>query len=315
MHSRYSDADASRAIADLRGSIPPHLAAEPLALRTYTARLLGADTALVVHGGGNTSVKAQAKTLFPDVPPIDVLHIKGSGWDLATIEPPGHPAVRLAPLLAYRALPAMSDEDMVNELRAKPPRRERPHAERRDAAPRVPPAPLHRSHPRRRRPRPRRSARRRADLPRRLRRVARLGPVRDAGFTLAKRTAEAYEAAVAEGRSPTVIILERHGIFTFGATAKESYERMIAAVTRAEGAIGDRSRTVNLPADSHDAALSHKRARGTLPHLRGVLAKLATRSPSVARSSSCGPASASARSWPATTSPSSFRSAARHPTT
>jgi rhamnose utilization protein RhaD (predicted bifunctional aldolase and dehydrogenase) len=118
MQSRYSDAEAARAIAELSAKIPPHLSAESLALRTYTARLLGADPSLVVHGGGNTSVKTQAQTLFPDAPPIDVLHIKGSGWDLATIDPPGHPAVRLAPLLAYRALPAMTDEDMVNELRS-----------------------------------------------------------------------------------------------------------------------------------------------------------------------------------------------------
>src|SRR5580658_10078853 len=117
MRSRYADADAARFVAETRDAIAPHLATDLLALRTYTARLLGADAALVVHGGGNTSVKAQAKTLFPDAPAIDVLHIKGSGWDLATIEPPGHPAVRLAPLLVYRALAAMSDEDMVNELR------------------------------------------------------------------------------------------------------------------------------------------------------------------------------------------------------
>src|SRR5580658_5866212 len=111
MENSYDVEAAARTVQELAPR-----ASELVALRTYTARLLGADPALVVHGGGNTSVKAKARTLFGDT--IDVLHIKGSGWDLATIEPPGHPAVRLAPLLAYRALPAMSDEDMVNELRA-----------------------------------------------------------------------------------------------------------------------------------------------------------------------------------------------------
>ena len=60
-------------------------------------------------------MKAQAQTLLGET--IDVLHMKGSGWDLATIEPAGHPAVRLAPLRALRALDAMTDEEMVNELR------------------------------------------------------------------------------------------------------------------------------------------------------------------------------------------------------
>ena len=84
-------------------------------MRTYTARLIGSDGALVLHGGGNTSVKATGKTALGEA--IEVLHIKGSGWDLATIEPPGHPAVRLEPLRRLRALSAMTDEAMVNELR------------------------------------------------------------------------------------------------------------------------------------------------------------------------------------------------------
>jgi rhamnose utilization protein RhaD (predicted bifunctional aldolase and dehydrogenase)/NAD(P)-dependent dehydrogenase (short-subunit alcohol dehydrogenase family) len=277
MHSRYTDADAARAIADLRSAIPPQLAAEPLALRTYTARLLGADTSLVVHGGGNTSVKAQAKTLFGDT--IDVLHIKGSGWDLATIEPPGHPAVRLAPLLAYRALSAMTDEDMVNELRAT----------LLDASAPTPSVEtlLHAFLPHRFIDHTHADAiLALADQPdgeRLCREVFGASlvwvPYVMPGFTLAKRTAEAYEAAVAEGRAPSVIILERHGIFTFGATAKESYERMIAAVTRAEATIGDKSRTVNLPGDSYDAARAPQRTRATLPRLRGVLAKLANEEP------------------------------------
>ncbi len=275
MQSRYSDADASRAIADLRGSIPPHLSAEPLALRTYTARLLGADASLVVHGGGNTSVKAQARTLFPDAPPVDVLHIKGSGWDLATIEPPGHPAVRLVPLLAYRALAAMTDEDMVNELRGNLLDSSAPNPSVETL--------LH------------------AFLPHRFidhthaDAILALADQPDGehvcrevfgtqlvwvpyvmpGFILAKRTAEAYEASVAVGNSPSVIILQRHGIFTFGATAKESYERMIAAVTRAEAAVADKSHTFNLHADPREASLTQERARATLPSLRGVLARLA----------------------------------------
>ncbi|CAN5553536.1 hypothetical protein BH09MYX1_BH09MYX1_24220 [soil metagenome] len=110
MDSRYRD-DAASAAVDKYASAGP-----TLALRTYTARLLGADTSLVVHGGGNTSAKGQVEDRFGRQ--VDVLYIKGSGWDLATIEPPGHPAVRLAPLLELRQLDSLSDEDMVREFRS-----------------------------------------------------------------------------------------------------------------------------------------------------------------------------------------------------
>ncbi len=72
---------------------------------------LPADPELVLHGGGNTSVKTQVTGLLGEA--IDVLCVKGSGWDLATIEPAGHPAVRLEPLRELRALERLSDEDMV----------------------------------------------------------------------------------------------------------------------------------------------------------------------------------------------------------
>src|SRR3989441_12715585 len=87
-----------------------------LALRVYTTRLLGGDPRLVLHGGGNTSVK----TVLPDLlgEPAEVLCVKGSGWDMANIEPPGLPAVRLAPLRKLRQRDALSDEEMVRVQRA-----------------------------------------------------------------------------------------------------------------------------------------------------------------------------------------------------
>ena len=84
---------------------------EDLALRTYSARLLGSDPELVLHGGGNTSVKSTFVDLFGNMK--KVLHVKGSGWDLETIEPEGHPAVNLEPLIKLRKLEKLSDEDMV----------------------------------------------------------------------------------------------------------------------------------------------------------------------------------------------------------
>ena len=83
-----------------------------LALRTYTTRLLGSEPRLVIHGGGNTSVKTRMPDL--DGTDVEVLCVKGSGWDMATIEPPGLPAVRLEPLRALAGLDALTDEDMVN---------------------------------------------------------------------------------------------------------------------------------------------------------------------------------------------------------
>ena len=64
-----------------------------LALRTYSSRLIGSDKELVLHGGGNTSVKTFETTISGDE--VEVLCVKGSGWDLSTIEPEGHPAVKL----------------------------------------------------------------------------------------------------------------------------------------------------------------------------------------------------------------------------
>ncbi len=108
MESRWSDADAAEAVADYaRKGV-----SEDVALRTYTTRLLGRVPELVLHGGGNTSVKTRAKDLLGET--HEVLCVKGSGWDMGVIEPAGLPAVKLAPLRKLRALPALSDEDMVN---------------------------------------------------------------------------------------------------------------------------------------------------------------------------------------------------------
>src|SRR5215475_3472941 len=78
-----------------------------VALRVYTTRLLGADPRLVLHGGGNTSVKTRIADLNGDA--VEVLCVKGSGWDMATIEPAGLPAVRLAPLRKLKGRDALSD--------------------------------------------------------------------------------------------------------------------------------------------------------------------------------------------------------------
>ncbi len=108
MQSRWNDTEAK----DFISRYAAKGVNEDLALRTYTTRLLGSDPKLVLHGGGNTSVKTTAKDMLGE--DVEVIHIKGSGWDMGAIEPAGLPAVRLAPLRKLRALDRLSDEDMVN---------------------------------------------------------------------------------------------------------------------------------------------------------------------------------------------------------
>src|SRR4051812_16553918 len=111
MQSKWSDADARQFVSDYADKGVN----EDLALRTYTTRLLGQDPKLVLHGGGNTSVKTTVKDMLGE--DVEVICIKGSGWDMGYIEPAGLPAVKLAPLRKLRALDKLSDEDMVNYQR------------------------------------------------------------------------------------------------------------------------------------------------------------------------------------------------------
>lgn len=104
MKSRWKTQDASRCGDD------------PLALRVYSSRLIGMDPDLVLHGGGNTSVKSSVTNLFGDEE--EVLFVKGSGWDLATIEAAGFTPVRLDTLRRLATLETLSDTDMVRQQRA-----------------------------------------------------------------------------------------------------------------------------------------------------------------------------------------------------
>ncbi len=107
MKSRWSESECNAVVA---GYVARGINRD-LAMRTYTTRLLGSDPMLVLHGGGNTSVK----TVFTDLDgsAVDVLCVKGSGWDMGTIEPQGLPAVRLEPLRALTRFDTLSDDNMV----------------------------------------------------------------------------------------------------------------------------------------------------------------------------------------------------------
>jgi rhamnose utilization protein RhaD (predicted bifunctional aldolase and dehydrogenase)/NAD(P)-dependent dehydrogenase (short-subunit alcohol dehydrogenase family) len=209
-----------------------------LALRVYTTRLLGQDPRLVLHGGGNTSLKTKVPDLLGEA--TEVLCVKGSGHDMATIEPAGLPAVRLQPLRKLRAREALSDDELVRVQRANliDPMAPTPSVETLLHA-FVPHTFVDHTHAS--------AVLSLVDQPNgeeictevydgRMGFVPYLMP----GFGLAKMAAEVYEA------KPDVdgLILSKHGIFTFGASARESYERMIEMVALAEKRLTHRRNAV-----------------------------------------------------------------------
>src|SRR5579872_6185704 len=235
---------------------------EDLALRVYTTRLLGGEPKLVLHGGGNTSVKTRMADISGQQ--VDVLCVKGSGWDMGTIEAPGLPAVRLGPLKELHGLQALSDEDMVNVQRsnlldAKAPN---PSVE----------TLLHAFLPHKfidhthsnavlaltDQPDGEALA---ADL---YGKRAALVPYVMPGFALAKKCSEVNKA------HPDVegLILLKHGIFSMGATAEEAYARMINLVTMAEQRLAKATRKIFPGAALPAAPVS---AADVAPILRGLL--------------------------------------------
>jgi rhamnose utilization protein RhaD (predicted bifunctional aldolase and dehydrogenase)/NAD(P)-dependent dehydrogenase (short-subunit alcohol dehydrogenase family) len=217
MKSLWNDAEA----AQFPGALGP---------RVYTSRLLGRDKSLVLHGGGNTSVKLREKNLFGE--DEDILYVKGSGWDLETIEAAGFAPVALAYVRRLASLPSLPDPQMVNELAT--------HTLRSGA-----PAPsietiLH------------------AILPhkyvdhthadavlsvsnspggeKRIRDIyggkAVVIPYIMAGFDLAAYCAREFPKQATKGTVGMVLL--SHGVFSFAEDARESYELMIELVSMAE---------------------------------------------------------------------------------
>ena len=88
---------------------------EDLALRIYTTHLLGKNKKLVLHGGGNTSVKSELKDIFQNKQ--KVIYVKGSGWDMSNLNELGLPGLYLKPLLQTQQFKSMSDKEMINFLR------------------------------------------------------------------------------------------------------------------------------------------------------------------------------------------------------
>ena len=247
MKSLWNDADATHCRSDLD-------------LRIYTSRLLGRDPTLVLHGGGNTSVKVRERGLFGEEE--DILYVKGSGWDLETIEAPGFAPVRMAHLLKLARLEALSDPQMMNELATQVTRAGAP-------APSVE-AILHAILPYRFVDHTHADAllaiTNTPDGERRAREIygkdTVIIPYVMPGFDLARQCARQFAA---EARADTIgMVLMNHGVFSFGSTAREAYERMITLVARAEAYLA-RERAWDLPqpkaTDGTTTALRHELAR------------------------------------------------------
>jgi len=201
-----------------------------LGLRVYTSRLLGRDKSLVLHGGGNTSVKVSEQNLLGETE--EVLYVKGSGWDLETIAEAGLSPVRLAYLRKLAKLETLSDPQMVNELQTNMTRSSAP-------APSVETI-LHAILPYKYVDHTHADAvlsvTNTADGEQRIRKIygdkAVVIPYVMPGFDLARLCAERFPAEV--GSKTIGMVLMNHGVFSFGGTARESYDRMIELVQMAE---------------------------------------------------------------------------------
>ena len=236
-----------------------------LGLRVYSSRLLGRDKSLVLHGGGNTSVKITEKNFLGEDETL--LYVKGSGWDLEHIEPAGFSPVRIDHLLKLAKLRTLSDAQMVSELCTHMARVSAPTPSVESILHAILPFKyVDHTH---------------ADAVITITNTAQgLGRIREIygnnvvvipyvmpGFDLARRCAEHFAA---EARPSTIgMVLMNHGIFSFGGTAKESYERMIDLVTWAENFLA-KHKAWSLPAAVEQPVA--KPLRGELAALRRDLA-------------------------------------------
>ena len=254
MENRWSDSEAAEW---------PGLVGE----RIYTSRLLGRDPALVMHGGGNTSVKVVETDLFGD--PVDTIYVKGSGSDLASVSAAGFAPVRLDLLVALSQLDELSDSDMAQQLKL--------------ACTREAPAPsveaiLHALIP------ARYVDHTHADAVLTMTNTTHgRKHVEDCfgdsvviveyvmpGFAPAKLCATEYPA---QATDRTIgMILMNHGVFSFGDTARESYERMIALVQQAEEYLA--AHGVG-PLPTADVAVDPAPRRAELAELRKQLSAVA----------------------------------------
>lgn len=241
-----------------------------LGQRVYTSRLLGRDKSLVLHGGGNTSVKASVRNLVGE--DEQILYVKGSGWDLEFIEEAGFSPVRMPHLLKLAKLESLSDPQMVNELVTQMTRAAAP-------APSVETI-LHALLPHKFVDHTHADAvlavTNTADGEQRIADIygdkVVIIPYVMPGFDLARMCAELFPKHA--GPNTIGMVLLKHGIFSFGATARVSYERMIALVDLAERHL-QQHRAWSLPETDRDASTTASATIAEMAALRGDISRAA----------------------------------------
>jgi rhamnose utilization protein RhaD (predicted bifunctional aldolase and dehydrogenase)/NAD(P)-dependent dehydrogenase (short-subunit alcohol dehydrogenase family) len=262
MENRWSDEKAAEFIGKYGSRC-----SKDLAVCVYSASLIGAEDKLVLHGGGNLSVKTDSSNLFGEK--FAAIFVKASGYNMADIEPEGYSGLDLEYLKKLRSLPELCDHDMVNEFRT--------HLLDADAATPsietlvhafIPAKFVDHTHP--------------DAILALTNQIQGEKLVQEAlgenvvvleyfppGFKLAKEVAAQYERTPAAG----AIVLMRHGLITWGKTAQESYEKTIELVNKAEAFLAKRSSRPLVVRLSTPLRLAEQRLAKAAPIIRGLLAQ------------------------------------------
>jgi rhamnose utilization protein RhaD (predicted bifunctional aldolase and dehydrogenase)/NAD(P)-dependent dehydrogenase (short-subunit alcohol dehydrogenase family) len=262
MKNRWSDNKAAQFIKKFR-----KVCGQDLAARLYSASLIGAEDSLVLHGGGNSSVKTAYTDLFGKK--IDAIYVKASGYSMASVDPHAYTGLDLSYLKSLRSLSMLSDTEMSNAFRAN-------SLDSNSAAPSIetlvhvliPGKFVDHTHPD-----AILAVSNQADGEKRLKEAlgetVPLLPYYPSGFKLAKAVAEVLDSNPAT----SAIVLMQHGLVTWGATAKESYETTITLVHKAEKYISRHARTAPRTKGARALQLARKRFIRIAPIIRGVLAQ------------------------------------------
>jgi rhamnose utilization protein RhaD (predicted bifunctional aldolase and dehydrogenase)/NAD(P)-dependent dehydrogenase (short-subunit alcohol dehydrogenase family) len=261
MENRWSNDDAARYVGKYGKQW-----GKDLAIGLYVASLIGAEDRLVLHGGGNSSVKTVHKNLLGETLPA--IFVKASGYNLASIAPNGYTGLDMDPLKKLHVLSELSDDDMVNEFRT--------HLlDAHSATPSietfvhvfVPHKFVDHTHPD-------------AILAltnqidgEKLLRAALGGDIAvlkysPPGFRLAK----AIAAEMEKNPEAKAMVLMRHGLLTWGETAEDSYRITIELVTQAEQYMERHQRNPLAVRIATPLSLAEERLTAIAPIVRGLLA-------------------------------------------
>ncbi|MDM7996639.1 MAG: bifunctional aldolase/short-chain dehydrogenase [Acidobacteriota bacterium] len=240
---------------------------EDMALGLFVASLIGAEEDLVLHGGGNSSVKTSHINLLGESMPV--IFVKASGYNMAHIEPNGYTGMDLEYLKKLRALSELSDQAMVNEFRthsldahaATPSMESLVHVF-------IPHKFVDHTHP---------DAvlalTNQTDGERKIKDA--LGcdvavvPYFPPGFKLAKAVADTLE----KRSSVRALVLMHHGLVTWGETARQSYETIIELTSRAEAYLRQHAHTLITPQYTTPLSVAENRFAAIAPMVRGLLAQ------------------------------------------